>query len=512
MGAAYDIAIVGGGVSGAYAADRLSRERPGARIALFEASERLGGRLWSVELPEVPGVIAELGGTNFSAQQPLVTGLVDALGLAKTEVDAGVWLSYLRDHRLVEADFADADKVPYFVTPEEAGQNPYALLMAALFDALPGLQDHLPVTAETLDALIAYLRTATVDGRPLHSLGFANMLSARLSPEAFALVRDNTGHPTALANGNAYNMTLHLLVSSAGPFYVLDAGFQSLVEALAARAHDAGCTVRKGHRLTSLRFAGADDGVALTFATARGTETIEAAQVICALPPAALSGIRLTDADATPRTWPVDLDKVVGLPAAKTFLVYPEPWWQDLPGGPGQITRSAMTISNTNLPLCACYYWGAADYSDSGPALLLGAYADGDCVDFWSGMMPPDAVPCAGMDPAEAPRQAPAALTACLNAQLSEMHAADLPAPRYGVFQNWANAPFGGGYHSWTPFVRSWDLSAALRQPLADRPLYLCGEAYADLQGWVEGALMDTETLLATAFAGQQKDSQDTAA
>jgi hypothetical protein len=36
-------------------------------------------------------------------------------------------------------------------------------------------------------------------------------------------------------------------------------------------------------------------------------------------------------------------------------------------------------------------------------------------------------------------------------------------------------------------------------QPLedADLPLYICGEAYSDAQGWVEGALQTADLMLA---------------
>ena len=44
-----DVAVVGGGVSGAYSAWRLQTERgPAERIALFEYSNRIGGRLFTV--------------------------------------------------------------------------------------------------------------------------------------------------------------------------------------------------------------------------------------------------------------------------------------------------------------------------------------------------------------------------------------------------------------------------------------------------------------------------------
>ncbi len=33
-------------------------------------------------------------------------------------------------------------------------------------------------------------------------------------------------------------------------------------------------------------------------------------------------------------------------------------------------------------------------------------------------------------------------------------------------------------------------------QPFKDRALYICGEAYSDAQGWVEGALQTADMML----------------
>ena len=59
-----DIAVVGAGVAGVYTAWRLKQKFPKSRIALFEYSNRIGGRLYSVSYP-APHVNAELGGMRF---------------------------------------------------------------------------------------------------------------------------------------------------------------------------------------------------------------------------------------------------------------------------------------------------------------------------------------------------------------------------------------------------------------------------------------------------------------
>jgi protoporphyrinogen oxidase len=60
-----DIAIVGGGVSGVYSAWKLQAKYPGKKIVVFEGSDHIGGRLLSVKPPEIPGMVAELGGMRI---------------------------------------------------------------------------------------------------------------------------------------------------------------------------------------------------------------------------------------------------------------------------------------------------------------------------------------------------------------------------------------------------------------------------------------------------------------
>ena len=104
----FDVAIVGGGVSGAYAAWRLRQERPNLRVRLFEASERIGGRLHSVSFPQAPHLVAEAGGMRFLEAHRHVSGLSRHLGLAARET-VGVANHRLFDHLHRPAPDLDTD-------------------------------------------------------------------------------------------------------------------------------------------------------------------------------------------------------------------------------------------------------------------------------------------------------------------------------------------------------------------------------------------------------------------
>src|ERR1700675_1753650 len=88
----YDIAIVGGGVSGIYCGWRLLTAKPGnsgplkgwarengkLKVAVFEGSDRIGGRLLSARPPGFTGsTTCEIGGMRYVSSQTLVRSLVE---------------------------------------------------------------------------------------------------------------------------------------------------------------------------------------------------------------------------------------------------------------------------------------------------------------------------------------------------------------------------------------------------------------------------------------------------
>lgn len=77
----YDVAIIGAGVSGVYSAWQLKKKFPGKRIAVFEGSDRVGGRLLSVKAPDVNNMVAELGGMRILdvKRQPLIHALLNEI-------------------------------------------------------------------------------------------------------------------------------------------------------------------------------------------------------------------------------------------------------------------------------------------------------------------------------------------------------------------------------------------------------------------------------------------------
>jgi oxygen-dependent protoporphyrinogen oxidase len=88
-----DFAVVGGGIAGLVAARELTRAA-GTRVVLFEASERLGGKIRTGALE---GLQVEEGPDSFVAREPAARRLCEELGLGADLVEpaafgAHVWL------------------------------------------------------------------------------------------------------------------------------------------------------------------------------------------------------------------------------------------------------------------------------------------------------------------------------------------------------------------------------------------------------------------------------------
>ena len=58
-----DIAIIGAGVTGSYAAWRLRHSN--LKISIYEYSNRIGGRCFTVQFPDIPDVNLEMGAMRF---------------------------------------------------------------------------------------------------------------------------------------------------------------------------------------------------------------------------------------------------------------------------------------------------------------------------------------------------------------------------------------------------------------------------------------------------------------
>ena len=74
----------------------------------------------------------------------------------------------------------------------------------------------------------------------------------------------------------------------------------------------------------------------------------------------------------------------------------------------------------------------------------------------------------------------------------------EAPEPYYAHFQNWTKEPWGAGWHAFTAGNNDNLLIPQILQPLPEENIFICGECWSNVQGWVQGALNTSEVMLET--------------
>jgi putative NAD(P)-binding protein len=229
---AVDIAIIGAGAAGLYVAWRLLAEPAYQKksIALFDAADRLGGRILSVTVPEVP-YVAELGAMRYLPEQILTRSHIeDRFQLEHLDFGFETRGYFLRGKYVSQKAVALGKKssppqnvFPYDVDETETGKTPIELIVLSIQRALRVLdmanvesrQEARCVSVATFrrklrdldqNTLLSNLverftgkewrlikRYGRIDGRRLYDVGFWDLIRRFLSQEGYNLAYDGSG-------------------------------------------------------------------------------------------------------------------------------------------------------------------------------------------------------------------------------------------------------------------------------------------------------------------------------
>ncbi|WP_333330566.1 FAD-dependent oxidoreductase [Microcoleus sp. POL10_C6] len=300
-------------------------------------------------------------------------------------------------------------------------------------------------------------------------------------------------------------------------------GYEQIPLEICQQFVQSGGEVYLEHRLKSFAAAELPDGssgvkMSLISQNQPG-ETIEifARALILAMPRRSLELLDPTGEVLDPRNRKVQtlIRTVTPVPMFKMFVSYHTPWWEKV-----EVTKGR---SVTDLPVRQCYYSGTegeqlkADRQNQN-SVLLASYDDTLNVTFWEGLRdkkeePPFETKAGyyGSDYSGSPDwhhyKAPAAMVREIQRQLQEMHGlSGVPEPYSAVYMDWGDDPYGGAVNFWNIHAKSWEVIPQIVHPQENVPVYICGEAYSDGQGWVEGALSTAEILLQDHFGLQPPD------
>jgi monoamine oxidase len=536
------IAIVGGGIAGIYTAWRLLQDTGKAfEIHIYEKDSRLGGRIRSQTIPGIP-FTAELGAMRFKPRHQLLNAVIDELGIKIRSFDFPPTVYYMRGRRLSSHELAAGrcdnchGASPFQLREIERGKSPVELVRYAIREVLQGLNfPGLPQSSAR--QLKRRLREESFkwknwqdvkkegfyQGIPLCEIGFWNLLQHFLSNEAYVMVHEVLSLESILGNWNAAEAIAWFLSDFASDqFDMIPGGLlrvaTDLVRKIESPENNQGKSTIKIHRSCSVDSIQFGDGKwALTCET--GVEHFD--YVILALPKIALKKLNVCkDGNRWQPEW---LDWVTPHRMFKLFLLYENEWWLG-DRLPGHSTGRVFT----DLPLRQVYYFGptwmqrhgvvldTAEPRSSKPegeksdivknnlSLLMASYSDEHYVSFWEPLLK-----SAYDEPyrnqsnkvsedlwrkiLELPPSVIASRRMVEKVQqfLTEMHGRELPRPIVGVVSEW-----DAGWHTWTVGSQPWTESVVSQRTAPLPNLFLCGEAYSNEQGWIEGALKSAELVL----------------
>jgi monoamine oxidase len=463
------IAIIGAGAAGLYLAYRLSRAGF-ASVRVFEARARLGGRMHDRSVDDLASPIA-LGALSFSDAHPLVNGICAELGLAREPLHV-VRAGYrLRDVYSVGADPSPVRAAYNLGSLRDSG-DAYALLFDIIGEVAPLYRRFW----REPDALWRYLSLCVLDGRALCEWGFWNLIARTLGPEAYVFVRDSVGLGSVVANTQAHAAIFTLLweTQPLQRHFRLHGGFSALAASLHAKTVDL-VDYHMQHKLE--RVATHECGATLEFRGPGGAHvSYRADAVILTCPPASLDAVSFADAamGAIVRS---GCAAVREIEACRLVLSFARRCW------PLVSASHAMGVFTTHAPL-AQLFLEAPRVGDC----VLTSFSDGEAAGFWRGL--------------SRTSDGPANARACEAAmqELARVFGPIAAAPKAGWFIDWSRLGEGAAWHAWAIGADCDGVRARMGQPQAAAPLFICGEAFAVPQGWVEGALSSAEMVLERHF------------
>ncbi|WP_426754929.1 flavin monoamine oxidase family protein [Myxococcus sp. Y35] len=552
-----DVAIIGAGVSGLYTGWRLltgdlapGGNRPGS-VHIFELGERLGGRIESVFLPGV-SLAAELGGMRYLQSHAIVDSLIAKVfkqELTPTDFPLGDEANhyrYLRGQRFKANAWTEAQKnrrqykTRYFLPDEVVGFDSDQLFNKVIYDVLiadpwfteryadkvtftPPYDYTFKLTARDWDDIkpnLTYLKPGPYEGMKVNDLGFWNLIKDQVGQEAYEFLAVAGGYYSNTINWNAAEAFPYMVgdFSNAEVEYqTLVGGYDQLGKTIAQqylaqdpsgkRAHIWG---QNGLQRLDPAPPGSRYRYILTIGNGLSGKswTVYANAVVLALPRRSLELIGADRFFTNPEVRAEvrkNIDSVISEPAFKLLMGFETPWWtSDFGAHAGE--------SITDLPMRQCYYFGTDPQNSH--SILLASYNDMRTTTFWSTLMDsphqnlerfkPRATRLASPEAlAEVePLQAPAVMVREALNELKELHGNEnpIPDPYVAYFRNWTDDPYGGGYHAWRAGVSVRDVMPFMRRPDPAESIHICGEAYSDQQGWVEGAFCEAEKMLQAHF------------
>ncbi|CAH1781289.1 unnamed protein product [Owenia fusiformis] len=517
-----DIAVIGGGIGGAYAAWKLKESKQS--IHLFEYSNRIGGRVYSRKLPGIDYRLAEMGAMRFfpavetregTRGHVFVTNAIESLKLETMDFQdySGDFKSNIQNNtfhlRGMHMKYIDlgSSRVPYNLYHDEIGKSSIQLRRKIYEASVPNSdsgdkkldKDGIELFKQRYDriwrkyggSIEAIEYVSDVLGFDVSEENAASNVPVGPSEKPYDEIRVKT-----LRNG-----------MSALPLTMIKQFEENNSERHKVHMNHKLIRIEKQGENELLTFQKTTTSNYITSDT-KEQATICAKRVILALHRDALMEI---DWQPLKNQKFIDsrLNAVYGQDALKMYLGYEEPWWEKL----GFTTGRAVST----LPVRQMIYKGKGkptSYTskDVNSKSMMLVYSPYPHASFWDDSLLDShllATPLATNMLASEYNISETILAEAHN-QIAEVHQLrpeDLAKPYTGVMHYWKQGgPRGSAFYSWKGGADWENISKQMIKPIEDENVHIVGSCYSTHQHWIEGALTSVEELLNMHY-NQQNDT-----
>jgi monoamine oxidase len=437
----YDLAVVGGGVAGLYCGMHANNDW---NVALFEGSHRFGGKLETVSMF---GFEAEYGAMRFDPILQYRMGeLIDELGIE------------ILPFPEYSSPPAQQNNIAYQLAADEHGLTTLELFKLAIQRVLQVPEaEMLALSEERLESI---RRESVFFGKPLWEQGLWNTLGRVISHNAlryivmegsfFHFIHENPG-------AAAWMVTWVKMLQMSPNLRTVHHGMRTLTDTMLERLRQRGAAIHQAHVLTALERYDRER-VLLHFSEGR---TCLAKHVVLALPEHCLVRI-----GGLPFGIRAMFGSVLDIPLLKCFFVVEDPWWDE----------NIPHLDMPNLPAREVHY-----QKKGGKGLVM-VYADRPYLNFWSQYLRKGYEARAEIN---GDQGLPLAFSRFMGIAPKQIIS-------YGI-RHWGTEPYGAACHLWKPGVKSWTVQERVAAFPLERNgpanVHICGEAFSDYQGFIEGAL-----------------------
>jgi monoamine oxidase len=491
-------------VSGLYSAWKLGLA--GKKVVLLEASgDRFGGRMETVDMD---GFLAEFGPMRFEPSlQPRFAKMVADLGIKLIE--------------FVGPSAEDIQFPKYDLLADEMELDALQLLKRGIMLILArDPEDQAWIDSLTEVDYRRMRRTQKLRGRYLWNLGFWNALSADgiLSHQALMKIRDTgTFYHMIPENLNAIEWMiwwLRALKTVGKKLASVEGGTEKITHHLLQQLHQlSNVEIYNAHQLKSFSESNSNqDRLDLVFETREGNKIATVSRLFLAMPKLPLSHL----SRSLPNHIAEQLNTVNGFAMSKVFFVTNSPWWE--PGQRPQQYANRMPTRELH------YFRRESGGIDDGNGMIM-LYTDTPATEYWrhyikdpkshdraeidkNSDLIEEFAKYVARDVKRALRSDSENNTVQLNENAKSLFADRTLSETASFIENtivtcgmrdWACEPYGAGNHGWQPGVQSWKIQAAFKAfsiGSGRKNVHICGEAYSDYHGFIEGALNSAHLIL----------------